>query len=93
MNKKNCSCSSSVGVGGVEGADVASAHVTTTTGSKKVFRLGSHKSYSLKHQNMLAVDIGSLLMNDYLSDVTLLVGDVPIRAHKQILAARSPAFK
>jgi hypothetical protein len=31
-------------------------------------------------------------MSDYLSDVTLVISNVEIRAHKQILAARSPKF-
>lgn len=48
---------------------------------------GSNPECDLGHQ------LGSLLESAALSDVTLVVGDKKLKAHKIILSARSPVFK
>ena len=53
------------------------------------------RAASSSEQESVALDIGKMFMDGYLSDVRLVVvgADVTIRAHKQILAARSRKFR
>lgn len=45
------------------------------------------------HFKDLGSSINGLRLNDELCDITLLVGNKPVRAHKVILAAASPYFR
>ena len=50
------------------------------------------KSRVIECCDSLTQDYGSLLVNNRLSDVVLVVGGQELKAHKAILASRSPVF-
>ena len=63
--------------------------------SRPTSKTSLNKTTVASEHESVALDIGKMFMDGYLSDVSLVVvgADVTIRAHKQILAARSRKFR